>query len=85
MSSVLCECTFSTGVVVQEIEAARYGHKDSIPGQPLANLANELSVLKKNLRSSLEEGFMSDVKLKAKTCSFPAHKVILSARSPATC
>ncbi|GIX80946.1 TD and POZ domain-containing protein 1 [Caerostris extrusa] len=25
---------------------------------------------------------MSDVKLKAKTCSFPAHKVILSARSP---
>ncbi|GIZ04802.1 hypothetical protein CEXT_72001 [Caerostris extrusa] len=28
--SVLCECTFSTGVVVQEIEAARYGDKDSI-------------------------------------------------------
>ncbi|GIX99919.1 protein roadkill [Caerostris extrusa] len=25
---------------------------------------------------------MSDVKLKTKTCSFPAHKFILSARSP---
>ncbi|GIY03992.1 TD and POZ domain-containing protein 3 [Caerostris extrusa] len=80
--SVLCECTFSTGVVVQEIEEARYDDKDSIPERPLANLADELSVLKKNLRSSFEEGFMSDVKLKAKTCSFPAHKVILSARSP---
>ncbi|GIY23630.1 speckle-type POZ protein-like [Caerostris extrusa] len=79
--SVLCECRFSTGVVLEEIEAVHYGDKDFIPEQPLANLADELSVLKKNLGSSFEEGFMGDVKLKAKTCSFPAHKFILSARS----
>ncbi|GIX99917.1 TD and POZ domain-containing protein 1 [Caerostris extrusa] len=80
--SVLCECTFSTGVVLGEIEAVHCNDKDSIPEQSIANLADELFVLKVNLRSSFEEGFMSDVKLKAKTCSFPAHKVILSARSP---
>ncbi|GIY53101.1 TD and POZ domain-containing protein 1 [Caerostris extrusa] len=80
--SVLCECTFSTGVILEEIETVHYGDKDFIPEQPLANLADELSVLKKNLGSSFEEGFMSDVKLKTKTCSFPAHKFILSARSP---
>ncbi|GIX84110.1 TD and POZ domain-containing protein 1 [Caerostris extrusa] len=80
--SVLCECTFSTGVVVQETEAARFGDKDSVPEKPLANILDELSVLQRNLGSSFKEGFMSDVKLKAKTSSFPAHKVILSAWSP---
>ncbi|GIX99912.1 hypothetical protein CEXT_107841 [Caerostris extrusa] len=48
--SVLCDCTFSTGVVLEEIEAFHYGEKDSIPEQPFANLADELSVLKKKLR-----------------------------------
>ncbi|GIX99915.1 TD and POZ domain-containing protein 4 [Caerostris extrusa] len=75
--SVMCECTFSTGVVLEEIEAVRYGDKASIPEKPLANLADELSVLKIS-----ETQLFNDVKLKTKTYSFPAHKAILSARSP---
>ncbi|GIX99910.1 hypothetical protein CEXT_107821 [Caerostris extrusa] len=54
----------STGVVLEEIEAVHCDDKVLLPGQPLANLADEFFVLKKNLRG----GF--DVELKAKPALF---------------
>ncbi|GIY92846.1 TD and POZ domain-containing protein 4 [Caerostris extrusa] len=87
--SLLCECIFSTGVVLEEIEAVHYGDNNLQPKRPLAKCADQEKepefstlVLKENLGSSFEDGFMSDVKLNAKTCSYPAHKVVLGARSP---
>ncbi|GFQ80568.1 TD and POZ domain-containing protein 5, partial [Trichonephila clavata] len=85
-----CECIFSTGIVLEEIENITFGYpplfqKESLTSDDFKSkkkLLDSTKTLKENLESLYEENLLCDTKLKTKTGSFPAHKNILSARSP---
>ncbi|GFQ71300.1 TD and POZ domain-containing protein 3 [Trichonephila clavata] len=85
-----CECGIATGKILEEIEKISYGCHPSIQEVNLASddlKSKEISsdsakVLKENLETLYEENLLSDTTLKTKTGSFPAHKNILSVRSP---
>ncbi|GFY68310.1 TD and POZ domain-containing protein 1 [Trichonephila inaurata madagascariensis] len=84
-----CEYAFSTGNETDEIEYVCYG-RPPIQEENLTSDDSEskdmsldsTKILKENLESSYMENLLCDTKLKTKTGSFPAHKYILSARSP---
>ncbi|GFY56064.1 speckle-type POZ protein-like B [Trichonephila inaurata madagascariensis] len=84
-----CEWDIINGIVLQEIEKTIYGSLLSIQDWNLTSdgfkskfRLDSKHVLKENLESLYKENVLCDTKLKTKTGSFPAHKSILSARSP---
>ncbi|GFY66260.1 speckle-type POZ protein-like B [Trichonephila inaurata madagascariensis] len=85
-----CEWDIITGIVLQEIEKTIYGSLISIQDWNLTSDGfkskkihlDSKHVLKENIESLYKENVLCDTKLKTKTGSFPAHKSILSARSP---
>ncbi|CAL1282224.1 unnamed protein product [Larinioides sclopetarius] len=87
--TIQCECAISFDVALEEIEKISY---DSAPLQhnepdgyclDKANLLIESkSVLNGNLQSMLDDRTLFDVKLRTTNRTYPAHKCILSARSP---
>ncbi|GBM94448.1 Protein roadkill [Araneus ventricosus] len=87
--SLRCECGFSCGIIVQEIEATN-SEWNVVEKKKLNNLnldkENEFSVpnciLINDFKSLLNNSCLSDVKLKTKYQTYPAHKTILGARSP---
>ncbi|GBL76120.1 TD and POZ domain-containing protein 1 [Araneus ventricosus] len=89
--SLQCECTFSTGVVIEEIESVihgktKYNFSTSEMDKICLDYKNALSVsqriLSENLRSLFKDNILSDIKVKTSSETFQAHKSILSARSP---
>ncbi|GIY22125.1 TD and POZ domain-containing protein 1-like [Caerostris extrusa] len=78
-----CECAYSTRIVYQQIESIDYSPFSNQPENYAENaLPDPLRALKDNLSSLYSESFLSDVKLKTNTSTHPAHKAVLSARSP---
>ncbi|CAL1262213.1 unnamed protein product [Larinioides sclopetarius] len=87
--SLWCECAFSCGIALEGIEMVS---NDAIavekkkPNNCSLNTENELSVPKSVLiddfKSMLNDSILCDIKLKASSQSYPAHKCVLSARSP---
>ncbi|GIX92484.1 protein roadkill [Caerostris extrusa] len=80
--SLLCECMFYTGVVQEEIETCR---RDDVHLQSAgAGESPHASArgVTDDARFSSEDEVPSDVRLKSKTGSFLAHKLILGAHSP---
>ncbi|GIY53646.1 speckle-type POZ protein B [Caerostris extrusa] len=76
-----CEVTFSTGIVRQKLEVVRYEQTE----RPVSNGESPdvaIRILKSSMESLMDHGFATDVVLKATTSTFPAHKSVLSARSP---
>ncbi|GFQ92096.1 TD and POZ domain-containing protein 1-like [Trichonephila clavata] len=83
------ECAFSTGNESKEIEYVCSGcpsiQERNLTSDDLESKQMSLDstkILKENLVSSYKENLLCDTKLETKTGSFPAHKYILSARSP---
>ncbi|GBN07959.1 Protein roadkill [Araneus ventricosus] len=90
--SVLCECVFSSGVKLNKIEKIL----QEIPSVALNQIINDDPNNKSNafeelsdypsalddLKGIYNNKFHTDVELKTKTKSFPAHKIVLCARSP---
>ncbi|GFY55611.1 TD and POZ domain-containing protein 3 [Trichonephila inaurata madagascariensis] len=78
-----CECSFTAGIVSEEIEKVCQGCPLSLACEDLeSNTSLDLTILQENLESLHKENFLCDTKLMTKTKSFLAHKCILSARSP---
>ncbi|GFQ64394.1 TD and POZ domain-containing protein 3 [Trichonephila clavata] len=87
-----CECSFTTGIVSEEIEKICQGMQDASLMQEENSTCEDLEsrntsldltkILKENLEYLYKENLLCDAKLKTKTGSFPVHKNILSARSP---
>ncbi|CAL1284120.1 unnamed protein product [Larinioides sclopetarius] len=87
--SLLCECTFSTGVEFEKIERILYklpikaldqiSDKDEdLYSEQLSECPSALD----NFREIYNNRLLNDVVLKTKTKAFPAHKIVLCARSP---
>ncbi|CAL1262210.1 unnamed protein product [Larinioides sclopetarius] len=87
--SLLFECTFSLGVVMEETEIAFYDCA-YFENKEMSDCCfldeNDLpvpkSILIDDLKSMVNNSCLSDVKLKTKNQIYPAHKFILGARSP---
>ncbi|GBO17145.1 Speckle-type POZ protein [Araneus ventricosus] len=89
--SLSCECVFSTGVEYQKIEKTLYD-KPFVALNQISNTDQDNDICAGTLSecpSALDElkeaysnQFLTDVELKTKTKSFPAHKILLCARSP---
>ncbi|GFW20427.1 TD and POZ domain-containing protein 1-like [Trichonephila clavipes] len=85
-----CECSFTTGIVLEEIDKICCGYSHSTEEENLASDDLESTkksldlkrILQENLEFLYKENLLCDTKLKTKTGEFPAHKNILSARSP---
>ncbi|GFS32947.1 TD and POZ domain-containing protein 1 [Nephila pilipes] len=81
-----CECAFTTDSAASEIESTLYGcNTPSIEDEDLTENAKKLmlsNTLKENLKSWFRKPLFSDTEVKTQTNTFPAHKIILSARSP---
>ncbi|GBN68516.1 Speckle-type POZ protein [Araneus ventricosus] len=91
--TLLCTCTFSTGVEYEKIEST----VNTIPivasnqingngqNKDIFNTTEKLSACSSaldDLKEIYSDQFFTDVELKTKTKSFPAHKILLCARSP---
>ncbi|GFY46574.1 hypothetical protein TNIN_64811 [Trichonephila inaurata madagascariensis] len=87
--NLYCECNFATGIMLESIEKINYGCSTSIhegnftcgDHKSKKMCRNSTKTLKENLESVYKENLLCDTILKTKTGSFPAHKIILSARS----
>ncbi|GFT35102.1 TD and POZ domain-containing protein 3 [Trichonephila clavipes] len=84
-----CECSFTTGIVSEEIEKICQGcpllQEENLACKDVESKNESLDltiILQENLESLYKENFLCDTKLVTKTKSFLAHKCILSARSP---
>ncbi|KAF8771305.1 TD and POZ domain-containing protein 5 [Argiope bruennichi] len=83
-----CECTYSTGNLFEEVEKIGPGCVDITTAQFASSLhsgnnsSHSSNALEEDLLWLYTEGFLSDIKLKTNSQTFPAHKSILSARSP---
>ncbi|PRD24459.1 UNVERIFIED_CONTAM: Tdpoz1 [Trichonephila clavipes] len=79
-----CECAFATGIVLEQIEyvccECPVIQKKNLESKKV--YLDATNILKENLESLYSENLLCDTKLETKTGSFPAHKNILSARSP---
>ncbi|GBO31830.1 Speckle-type POZ protein [Araneus ventricosus] len=85
------ECSFSSGVEYEKIESTQY-EKPFVTLNQISNsdknkviYAEKLSDCPSaldDLKSSYNYQFFTDVELKTKTKSFPAHKIVLCSRSP---
>ncbi|XP_055944474.1 speckle-type POZ protein-like [Argiope bruennichi] len=90
--SLLCECTFSTGVELEKIEEIRFmlpvanlnQNFYNLTNKDIYNTAEKLSACSSalnDLKTIYDNQCFTDVELKTKTKSFPAHKLVLCARS----
>ncbi|CAL1281810.1 unnamed protein product [Larinioides sclopetarius] len=90
--SLLCECTFGTGVIHREIEEAVHDlpvtvfeQRYNIPhSKNDAKAAEKLFTCPSSLddfKTFYNDRFLTDIVLKTPTKSFPAHKIVLCARS----
>ncbi|GBN07956.1 Speckle-type POZ protein [Araneus ventricosus] len=90
--SVLSECTFSTGVELEKIEEIQLELPmvvlkqkcNNVHNKDGYNTAEKISACPSaldDLKATYNNKYLTDVELKTKTKSFPAHKVILCARS----
>ncbi|GFQ90306.1 TD and POZ domain-containing protein 3 [Trichonephila clavata] len=85
-----CECNIASGIILEEIENIAFWCPPSIQKGNLSSdelesknmLLESTKILLENLESLHKENLLCDTKLKTKTGTFPAHKNILSARSP---
>ncbi|XP_055952083.1 speckle-type POZ protein-like isoform X4 [Argiope bruennichi] len=83
-----CECAYSTENSSEEIEKIYPGCVDVITPTLTSSLysgdncSESFAALKENLQHLYNDGFLSDVNLHTNSGTFPAHKIILSARSP---
>ncbi|KAF8771301.1 TD and POZ domain-containing protein 5 [Argiope bruennichi] len=83
-----CECAYSTENSSEEIEKIYPGCVDVITPTLTSSLysgdncSESFAALKENLQHLYNDGFLSDVNLNTNSGTFPAHKIILSARSP---
>ncbi|GIY22213.1 speckle-type POZ protein-like [Caerostris extrusa] len=89
--SLRCECDFSTGIALEEINKVDFGTISSQTRnevmeneyRPVVAKPAEISLaLTEDLKAMYDDGLISDTELRTKTRKFPAHKNILSARSP---
>ncbi|CAL1283216.1 unnamed protein product [Larinioides sclopetarius] len=87
--SLRCECTYTTGDIIEEIESVFYGcdglssiEADNKRFDEENTSAVSKRILNDDLKSLFHDDFLSDIKLKTSTKTFSAHKSILSARSP---
>ncbi|GBN86178.1 Speckle-type POZ protein [Araneus ventricosus] len=91
--SLSCECVFSTGVEYEKIERTLYGKpfvacsqiSNDVQSKGIYNAAQKLSACPSaldDLKAIYNNQMLTDVELKTKTKSFPAHKIWLCARSP---
>ncbi|GBO15394.1 Protein maternal effect lethal 26 [Araneus ventricosus] len=83
-----CECAYSTGNAFEEGEKVGPGCVNvEIPQLTYSlhsgdNSSLSVEALEEDLQWLYTDGFLSDVKLKTNSKIFPAHKIILSTRSP---
>ncbi|GIY26320.1 hypothetical protein CEXT_117452 [Caerostris extrusa] len=83
-----CECAYATKITHHQIEnigQPQDSHRAQEHPHPSVTekaLTEPLNTLKDHLSSLHRESFLSDVILKTNTSTHPAHKNILSARSP---
>ncbi|GBN88585.1 Speckle-type POZ protein [Araneus ventricosus] len=87
--TLYCELAFSTGTAFEGIEGTVYGCSPSFITNNLipeyiktADIKKSVSDLKVDIGSMLRDNILCDVKLSAESETFPAHRFILSARSP---
>ncbi|GBO16393.1 Speckle-type POZ protein [Araneus ventricosus] len=87
--SLRCECAFSCGSMLQEIEAtnsecnvAEKKNSSNLNSDKENEFPVPICILIDNLKSMLNNSSLSDVKLKTKSQTYPAHTFILGARSP---
>ncbi|GFV49893.1 speckle-type POZ protein-like B [Trichonephila clavipes] len=91
--SLYCECSWRDGSPsTGTIESIDFGISSPCIGDDVntksytspgeVSQLNNISDLKEDLRSLYDAGIFSDVKIRATTQTFHAHKTILSARSP---
>ncbi|CAL1294621.1 unnamed protein product [Larinioides sclopetarius] len=91
--TLCCEYVFSSGIAYEGIEATTYGcpnfltTSNAVPGNIKTSSVEKLnsdtsSDLKRDISSMLQDNFFCDVKLCTESETFPAHRFILSARSP---
>ncbi|GBN94312.1 Speckle-type POZ protein B [Araneus ventricosus] len=87
--SLQCEFSFTSGIVLREgnriLSECISVENNGLNGRRLQK-ENDTPVLKcilsNNLKSMVNNSCLSDVKLKTKSQTYPAHKTILGARSP---
>ncbi|GFT56576.1 TD and POZ domain-containing protein 3 [Trichonephila clavipes] len=85
-----CECAINIGIVYNAIERFTSGISPSVQDGNFTSdgfmskkiRLDSKTVLAEHFKSLYKENFMCDTELKTKSGSFPAHKNILSARSP---
>ncbi|KAF8771300.1 Speckle-type POZ protein like [Argiope bruennichi] len=90
--TLYCEVSFSTGIVVEEIESTSFGCFDSIRNnRTVPENIKTINVkkpdlgssnLKMNLNSMLQDNILCDIKLCTESEILSAHWFILTARSP---
>ncbi|GIY68448.1 speckle-type POZ protein [Caerostris extrusa] len=82
-------CAISTGIELNKIEKLYMGRRGDSQRNPVDSYCMEdeerlsvsTKILKDNMKLLYSDGLLSDVKLKTKTATFPAHRNILSVRS----
>ncbi|CAL1296284.1 unnamed protein product [Larinioides sclopetarius] len=83
-----CECNYSTGNTFEEVEKVGPGCVNVVIPHLTSSLHSgdnsspTVEALEEDLQWLYTDGFLSDVKLKTNSKTFPAHKIILSTRSP---
>ncbi|GBL86637.1 Speckle-type POZ protein [Araneus ventricosus] len=84
--SLLCECVFSTGVEFEKIEGTEHNICTAdIKLWKVYKTAEKMSAhpsISEDMKALYVNQSLTDVELITKTKSFPAHKIVLCARSP---
>ncbi|GBN74160.1 Speckle-type POZ protein [Araneus ventricosus] len=91
--SLICECTFSSGIEYETIEETltkvplivMKRKRNYVPGKNDYEAAKKLctnSSVLEDIKSLYFNQCLTDVEVKTETKSFPAHKIVLCARSP---
>ncbi|GBM67068.1 Speckle-type POZ protein B [Araneus ventricosus] len=90
---LLCECTFSTEMILNTIEEHRHelpfaaikqksNHDDNKDLYKAAEKISECCSVSEDIKAIYIKQQLTDMELRAKTKSFPAHKVVMCVRSP---
>ncbi|CAL1294987.1 unnamed protein product [Larinioides sclopetarius] len=90
--SLICECTFTTGVEFEKLEEIQYELPLAASNRICRNTINvnnynaaaklfACTSASEDMKSMYVNKFLTDVELRTKTKTFPAHKLVLCARS----